>query len=170
MSKLGESFDKLPPAGKIIIVIAGVAVSVGALLVIGVPIYKQIKKAFQNKNENKEINTTESEIKDLESGGEKASYPDSQYLSWADSLKQAFDGCGTSTTAVGDIFVKLKNEVDLKKLNVAYGVRTYDACNWTFNFGDFTGTLGQALVNELAPADLQWINKLLRVKKINFQY
>lgn len=132
--------------------------------------YKYIVKIMDTSGERAENSETKDQISKLKKDGMKPSYSDAQYAQWANQLKEAFAGCGTSNGTWANIYGKLKNDLDVLLLNKAYGTRKFDSCNWEFDFGDFEGTLSQALVHELSDAELQMLNKSLAAKKITASY
>jgi len=94
--------------------------------------------------------------------GDKATYLDSQYIIFANSLYQAMDSSafdwGTDETTVGSIMYKMKNDIDVNKLITAFGKKDgYDLSEWIT--GDFSSEDKDTYVN--AP---------LRANKIKYQF
>ena len=127
-------------------------------------------RQWNTKGQKQELNDNTTNIQNLQQQGLVASYSGGQYSTWTNQLKEAFSGCGTSNGVWRNVFSKMKNDLDVALLIDAYGVRTYDQCNWEGDFGDFTGSLSEALVNELSSSELQEVNKLLESNKVNFRF
>jgi hypothetical protein len=100
-------------------------------------------------------------------------------MAWADSIQKQFDGCDMSVGAGGavltssgqvlnDICIKLQNDADFLKLVAAYGVRTYDQCGYFT--GDFTGSLYQAVTDELSTSEVDAINKVLVKHNVTYRF
>lgn len=167
---LAQAYKGLPPKYRGIIAVGVSAVAIAGISFAGWKIYKYLKESKGRKQTELENKTGGKDLRDLQALGQKASYPDSQYATWANQLKEAFNGCGTSNGVWKTVFGSLKNEVDVLKLNQTYGTRTFDECNWEFNFGDFTGTLSQALVHELSDSEMNEVNTMLEKAGIKYRY
>ncbi|MCL1867750.1 MAG: annexin [Paludibacter sp.] len=104
------------------------------------------------------------EINELENAGEVASYTQSQYVSFADTLFAAMNGLGTDEDAIYNVFYKMKNKIDVLKLIDAYGVR-----NKAFMFG--TGkNLSESLRDELSTSEMSKLNVILQTKGIDYTF
>lgn len=55
----------------------------------------------------------------------QATYPNSQFLAWANRLEQAMFDVGTDEDAIFEIFSQLRNNTDFLTLKAAFGVRNY---------------------------------------------
>lgn len=109
------------------------------------------------------VNAT-NEIKVLTSKGVKATYPDSNYTQWANSIVSAgFNTLGTNEQAIYAIFRKMMNDLDVAKLIVAFG-------NQRVEFSFQTAPLGAWLSSELDSDELETVNKILRDKNIKYQF
>lgn len=166
----GYNGKGLPPLAKNALVIGGVVVGMAIIGFGGWKIYKYLSEARTRKQTGQEGKDAKADLRDLQALGQKASFMDSQYSQWANQLKEAFDGCGTSNGQWRSIFGQLKNDIDVLKLNTAYGTRTFDSCNWEFSFGDFEGTLSQALTHELSSSEMEELNGMLEKQSIKFRY
>ena len=98
----------------------------------------------------------------LTGGGDKATYLDSQYIIFANSLYQAMNSSafdwGTDETTVGSIMYKMKNDIDVNKLITAFGKKDgYDLSEWIT--GDFS-----------SEAKDMYVNAPLRANKIKYQF
>lgn len=156
----------LHPIARGIIAVA----AVGTTMYVGYKAYKYFSAADDRGDLKAENKDAAKDLKTLMQSGVKATYMDSQYTTWANQLKEAFDGCGTSNGTWRSIYGQMKNDVDVLKLQDAYGTRTFDECNWEGNFGDFEGTLSQAIVHELSTNEQSELNKLLETAKISIRY
>lgn len=174
-TKAFSYWHDLPPWAKGVSAIVGIGVVVYA----GVLIRKGIKKAVDTGKESKAVKDAQDDLNELKSKGQKQSYQDGQYTAWADKIEVQFSGCdwsvatglpGNTLTASGrilmDIVKQLKNDVDFLKLVSAYGVRTYDQCGtWPFS-GNFTGSLFQAVSDEIDSIELKKINEQLKANGV----
>ena len=110
------------------------------------------------------VNAATNEIKVLTSKGVKATYPDSSYTQWASAITSAgFNVLGTNEQAIYDIFKKMMNDLDIAKLILAFGSQRVE-----FSFQSVP--LGAWLATELDSNELEVINKILRDKKIKYQF
>lgn len=117
-------------------------------LLVGVLIYITLKssiKGFSN------ALSASSELAALNLVGIKPTYTDASYKLAADKLYVAMKGLGTDETAIFEVFGKMKNDADMIKLELAFGVRdTYDLTAWLK--GDLSAkdiaTLNQMLINK----------------------
>ena len=95
-------------------------------------IFKKINKAKTAQDSKESVKDAQNDIRVLQNTGIRASYSDTQYKSWANSLQQAFEGCdnsanitwgadsplgtvsvwSTSGYKVAEIFNQLKNDID----------------------------------------------------------
>lgn len=176
MSQAFKYYQDLPPWAKGVVAI----VSVGVVVYSGVLIRKGIKKAVDHGREAKAVKDAQSDLAELKRQGQKQSYQDGQYTAWADKIEVQFSGCDFSQWSDGvlgwsysgsgkvlsDIMAQLKNDVDFLKLIAAYGVRDYDQCGtWPFS-GSFTGSLYQAVSDELHQKEILHVNAQLKKQGI----
>lgn len=118
-----------------------------------------------------DVRDTQKDLNDLIKQGVKPTYQQSQYSNWAESLRLAFNGCGTSNATWERIFKNgVKNDADVLALIATYGERTYDGCNWEGDFGDKKQTLPSALTDELSSSEIGQINTWLTQKGIKYQF
>lgn len=183
-NKIYQYYTELPTWAKGIVAIGGIAI----VYFTAKSILKRVRLVAEGKKDRETIKTQEGEIKEIEQGGTKASYSDSQYKTWASQIKQQFDGCdgsfgrpilqfipptwlgnimwSNSGALIANIFYKLRNNVDFLKLSTAYGVSTYDKCGlWN---GDFTGNLQSAISDELDENERESLNKILSKNGITY--
>lgn len=131
-------FTGLHPAVRNTMVIAGTAITLFVLYK-GYGAYTTWRASQSGK---KEVSAVQDSLTALQSQGISASFPDSQYDSWANELKVAMNGCGTNQNTVNDIMTKLDNDADVYKLITAYGTQTLAGCSF-FTSG-ITGSLAEA--------------------------
>lgn len=120
------------------------------------------KKWIKAIKDRRDKQTYTEDLDILESDGKKATYLDSQYLIFANSLFQAMDSSafdwGTDETTVGSIMYKMKNDIDVNKLITAFGKKDgYDLSEWIT--GDFS-----------SEAKDMYVNAPLRANKIKYQF
>jgi len=143
------------------------------LLVIVFIIYKAYKfiSDKEGASSREDVKDAQKDLNKLIQQGVKPSYNQSQYNDWANSLRKAFDGCGTSNATWTRIFKDgIKNQADVLALVATYGERTYDGCNWEGDFGNTTTNLSGALQDELSSSEISQINKWLSEKGINYSF
>lgn len=94
--------------------------------------------------------------------GQKATYLDSQYVIFANSLYEAMNSSafnwGTDEVSVGKIMYKMKNDVDVNKLITAFDRKDGDDLS-AWITGDFS-----------AEDKETYVNKPLRANKIKYQF
>lgn len=109
-------------------------------------------------------------IRDLAAMGIQVS-KDTNFDEVANQLEQLFAGCGFNAGAVELIKASVRNDADWSALVISWGKedgkRSYDACNWEFDFGDSEMTLSQALVSELDYAEKTNLNLYFQQNGIN---
>lgn len=98
--------------------------------------------------------------KDDGNGG-GASTSDLDFLSMANKIFDAMDGYGTGNTTIETELKKLKSKADWDALVRAYGTRTISSGSFNIFQSDFTGTLPEALNDELDSSELQRANEIL---------
>jgi hypothetical protein len=113
---------------------------------------------------NTPVGAAKNEIKNLTAKGVKPSYPDSNYTQWASSIVSAgFNTLGTNEDAIYAVFRKMMNNLDVAKLIVAFGNQRVE-----FSFQEVP--LGAWLSSELDNDEMAVINKILKDKKISYQF
>lgn len=130
-------------------------------------ILNAIKKAGKEGDLNKEFND---DIKTLTEAGQKASYPDTTYKNLADKIEGAsvgfVGGLGTDEESIIDVFKEMKNELDVVKLEKAFGAREPADC-WAFCPAY---ALGAYLAYEMSAGNIAEINKILSDAGINMRF
>lgn len=133
------------------------AVGIGAYL-----LYKGIRKAL---GLSTAVDAAKKDQADLVKAGQKASYIDSQYKLFADTIYSAgFDVLfGTDEDAIYAVFNKMNNDLDVNKLIIAFGARRIE-------FSTRVEGLAQFLTSELDASEVANINKILASKNINYRF
>jgi hypothetical protein len=180
-NKALELWNGLPTWAKGVIAVGGVAIVYFA----GRGIWKQFRKSKDTEKQRESLRTQRQEINQLQNLGQRPSFPQSQYKSWADRIQNQYDGAdfkqnlfdydipvlGTwsgSGKVTAQIISQLKNNLDFLKLSEAYGVRTYDQAGWFT--GDFTGNLTQAINDELDSGEVNALNNMLKKQGITYRF
>lgn len=120
--------------------------AIGIPSYIGYTIYKNKQNEKERLKRLEDMKSVDDTIKNLQNSGQKQSYPDSQYLIFADVLYGSMDGCGTEVNKIYDVFDKMNNDIDVNKLISAYGVDKKISC-WAS--GSHIGGLASSLTKEL---------------------
>lgn len=109
---MGKWFMSLPPWMQFILILL-------AILIVWW-VFKKSAVAVETATDK--IQTAQ-EQKELEQSGQKPSYSDGVYRDMADKLEAAMTGAGTDTLSVGYVFLQMKNDMDVLKLDKAFGTR-----------------------------------------------
>lgn len=171
---MASAFDKFnqQPAAVKVIVVAGIGLA-------GYAAYKAIKKAADESKARKAAEAAGNEIRQYNDQGYHATYTDSEYYSFVSALVEAMNGCGTDEDMILEIFRKMRNPVDIRKLITAFGVQYYRPCaasqpisyvRWQFDSHAFGGDLGTWLAYDLSTDYIQEINQILRERGTEFQF
>ena len=110
--------------------------------------------------------TEKKDERELISEGQKASYLDSAYKGYADSIytaRSANNFGGTDEDTIYSVFKKMKNDLDVAKLITAFGERR-------LSFSLTSANLAGYLNDELDQDELNIINTDLRSKGIKYQF
>lgn len=153
-----KTFNDLPQWAKGVI-------AVGVLAGAGYLLYKYVLKSKTSSEVGQE--EVESEIV-ASSKKEKASYPSSQYYSFADAIETAVNDIGTNEQLLYTTFRKLKNNTDYLLLKKAYGIREYNGDIFPYIITRAKWGLEATLQNELSKTELGYVNAIL--KKANIKY
>ena len=146
-----------------------IAISLAVVGGTGFLIYKFIKKELKDAtNQRKNKKLFEKEIdKNI-----KASYPPSQFVTWADKIDDAFSDYYfdfTDEDAIYNILRQLKTNNDWLELNKAFGMRTYyDAFSFDYFFGKKANLL-TTLQIELDSKEKAKCNAILKSKGIKYR-
>jgi hypothetical protein len=154
-------YNDLPPVGKVIVVGAGAFAAW--------KLYQLIVASVGKKEERKNVNSYKDALKDLAAQGVMPSYPESQYMSWANGIEESFSGCdplNASAFSIIAVLKKLKNDADFASLVTAWGVRSYPDCLW----GTVSGDLFTAVNSELNFLDRGSCNNVLAARGITYRF
>lgn len=132
-------------------------------------IIQRIKKDATSRDSNKAVSDAATDLNRLLSAGQKLTYSQSQYDSFAQKIFSAVNGYGTAETQIYDVFNQMKNKVDVLKLIVTFGVRTVPSGQWNPE-PDATGDLSFILVDELLQSELDAVNQILKNKNIDYKF
>jgi hypothetical protein len=119
-TKIYDYYKDLPAWAKGLVIVGGVAI-VG---LVGLKIGKAIFPSDKRKKERKQEEDLKDEIKDEENRGIKATFPESNYLGFANTIYDSIRYCvGDDYSNVVNTCKKMQNNVDVAKLIMAYGSR-----------------------------------------------
>ena len=120
------------------------------------------KKWIAQFKARQEKQTYKGDLDILTDKGQKATYLDSQYIIFANSLYEAMNSSafdwGTDEVSVGKIMYKMKNDIDVNKLITAFDKKDGDDLS-AWITGDFS-----------AEDKETYVNKPLRLNKIKYQF
>lgn len=160
--KISTWFTGLSPFVRNIIILAMIIL----LFAIVVLIIQALEKAKKEKQLNQAF---DDDIKTLTQSGQVPSYPETTYKNLADRIEGASEGfvfgLGTDEEAMISVFTELKNELDVVKLEKAFGARIPPDC---VAFCD-ARPLGDYLAYELGE-DVAKVNKVLSNNGINMRF
>lgn len=165
----------MPPWGKAVLVIGVLGIGT----VTGVTIYKGIKRKKEQKDANTAAIDSQKELVELQKDGIVPTISESQFEGMCQSLVQSMNGCGTDEDMVYDIFKKLNNEADIRKLIAKFGIRYYEPCaadqpisyaKWWWDDKSFGGALPTWLSYDLNAGDKGKVNAILSQKGITYRF
>lgn len=169
---LYERYYERQPSAVKVIAVAGVAA-------LGYVVYRSVKRSEDIKKANQAAELASGELTEL---GQQGIYPtlsDSQFEQMSQTIVTAIDGCGTDEEAIFSVFNQLRNEADVRRLIVVFGVRYTEPCSvtqpisyakWLINDQSFGGPLNVFLRYDLSDSDISEINSILRSKGIVYQF
>lgn len=167
-----EKYYERQPGAVKVIAVAGIAL-------LGYSLYRTYKRKQDEKDASQAAQNAASELATLANQGITPSYTDSQYSSFVNVLVQAMTGCGTDEDQVYDVFRKMHNDADIRKLIIAFGVQYYEPCVWTSpvsyaiwqaNDHAYGGDLATWLGYDLTTSEIGKINQILAGSGINYQF
>lgn len=154
-----KSFLGLPPWAKGIVAVAVVGV-------VGYALYKITQKlGGEEEQDRKEDKDIVSEI-EQESKKKPASYADSQYKTFANTIETAGFDLGTDEAAIYSTFRKLKNNTDYLKLLNAWGKPNRTVYEWGVGR---KMTLPQYIRWEMSDSEVKKVNDILKSKGITYR-
>jgi hypothetical protein len=131
-NKVYQYYTELPGWAKGIVVIGGSVV----LFLVGRKLYKYAFPSQEEIDRKKLSQEVDNEISDFEQAGQKPSYTDSQYTSFANIIHNSMRYCaGDDYGTVEATMKKMKNDIDVAKLIKSFGVKK-DYC-FGINTGEF---------------------------------
>lgn len=142
-------------------------------------VYRNYKKKQEERDATKAAQDAAIELGQLANQGITPSYTDSQYHSFVNVLVQAMNGCGTDEDQVYGVFRQMRNDADIRKLLIAFGVQYYQPCEitspaqylyWQFNDQAYGGDLGTWLGYDLSDSEIGQVNAILRQNGVNYQF
>jgi hypothetical protein len=164
-----------PPLFKGIISVIAVA----GIAYIGYEWYQGYKNKQDIASANQPAIEAGNELQQLASRGIYPSFADSEYSSWADSLREAMNGCGTNNSQVYQVFGYLRNDADIRKLIIAFGVQYYQPC-WASQFDQWTiyqfdnqhygGNLPTWLSYDMSASEIAKVNSTMSANGITYQF
>lgn len=154
-----QSFLGLPPWAKGLVAVTVLGVAVYAA-------YKITQKlSGQDEQDSKEDKDVVSEI-ERESKKKPASYADSQYKTFANTIETAGFDVGTDEAAIYSTFRKLKNNTDYLKLLNAWGKPNRTVYEWGVGR---KMTLPQYIRWEMNDSEVKKVNDILNSKGITYR-
>lgn len=119
-NKAYQYYTELPAWAKGVVVVGGGLV---AFLVLR-RVYKAVFPSQEQKRNRQLVQDISNEIKDLEFKGQKPTFVDSQYQTFANTIFNGIRYCiGDDYGVVEDTLKKMKNDIDVAKLVSAFGKR-----------------------------------------------
>ena len=120
MNDFGKTFNNLPPWARGIAFVGGIAI----IGLFSIKVYKKLFPSEQAKK-NKELQKgIDIEISKMVKKGMKASYPDANYLTFANTIYDSMRyAVGDNYGKVVDTMILMKNDLDVAKLIKAFGTR-----------------------------------------------
>jgi len=154
-----KSFLGLPPWAKGVVAV----VAIGAA---GYAIYK-VTQMLNGDDEQDAKETSEVQLEiERESKKKPASYADSQYRTFANTIETAGFDTGTDEDAIYSTFRKLKNNTDYLKLLNAWGKPNRKVYEWGVGRNM---TLPQYIRWEMNDSEVKKVNDILKSKGITYR-
>lgn len=164
-------YEQQPPMVKIIVV--------AGLGLLGYSLYRSIKRARDLRDAQQSAQAAVTEIEMYAQQGYEASYTDSEYYGFVDALVQAMNGCGTDEEKILEVFRKMRNPVDIRRLIIAFGVQYYQPCSvtefieylrWQVDRKAYGGDLATWLNFDLSASYIADINQILSARATDYQF
>lgn len=164
-------YEKQPAAVKVI--------AVGGVAFLGYLLYRSIKRNQDEKEANKAAELAQGELQQLAQQGITPTLSDLELESMSQAIVVAIDGCGTDEDTIFSVFDRLRNEADIRRFIIVFGVRYTQPCAasapisyavWLANDKAFGGPLNVFLRYDLSDSDIAHINSILRSKGIVYQF
>lgn len=156
-SNVYDWYKGLTPKWRGVMLLTTTVVVVGGIYVIA----KAAKKRKTEQEALADQKVALDDAKELEDSGMVASYSESDYKMLAEQIFTAMNGYGTDVAAIYRVMYQMKNDLDLKYLTIAFGVREIDSGRWN-PVPNYSGGLAGAMVDELSPMEIAAVDKLLK--------
>jgi len=158
-------FMSLPPWARAVVVVGGALAIYSIVKKVG----KGLREYKEGEGSRQEDRTWNQAFDELNSNANtRATLSKEQLLSMANTLQVAMDGRGTDEDAIYGVFYKLQNDADFAGLSAAFGRRTIKGGSGYFWDSDFTGTMVECLAEDMDSGERNWINMILKAKKIKY--
>lgn len=119
-NKAYQYYKDLPSWAKGVVVVGGVL----AVYLVGARVYKTIFPSDKEKRNKELAKNVDSEIANLAKSGQKPSFSDSNYNTFANTIYNSMRyAAGDDYTTVENTLMKMKNDLDVAKLIKAFGMR-----------------------------------------------
>lgn len=146
------------------------------VILIAYRLYRWLMNTLDERNFNKAVLQSKSQLDALSKQGIFPSYAQADYTIMANGLQQALDGCGAGfDEKLKPTFQKMKNDADIYRLIEAYDVRKVDKCGLLT--GDFTGDLAATLTYKFSGLEdymidgsVTKINDILKSNGLTFSF
>lgn len=172
MASVYERYYERQPSAVKVIVVAGLGL-------LGYSLYRTIKRNRDERDASQAAAAAASEIQALINAGIQPSYSDSEYSNFTHALVEAMNGCGTDEDSIFRVFQAMRNDIDIRKLIIAFGVQYYQPCAasspisyamWQLNDKSYGGDLATWLSYDLNSSDISAINNILSERGIDYQF
>lgn len=172
MASVYERYYERQPGAVKVIVVAGLGL-------LGYSLYRSIKRNIDEKNARQAADAAGGELAQLAAAGVYPTYTESEFYNFVHTLAEAMNGCGTDESAIFDVFSKMRNAADVRKLVVSFDIQYYRPCAasdpisygiYQFNDKAYGGDLATWLSYDLSSSDIARINSILSSKGIEYQF
>jgi hypothetical protein len=191
-STLYKWYEPLPPYIKGIVIVGGLTIVTIAAFKIYNGIASGISAAKASADQAARDAQVDNQITSLQnpsnpnSTPQQATFSDAEYSNFADAITTAFTGCNAgnllSAAAVGiltdagttlfNIVKQFKNDIDLLKLQKAFGTKTISKSGWTCMFvSDYNNVdLVSAVNKQLDVQEIAYINDYLQSNGFTYRF
>jgi hypothetical protein len=173
---LMKVYSELPSWAKGIVVVGGLVVGYVAVN----SIIKAIKGNAEQKKQEQEVNTAQSELQQQINKGVKQTLSDSSLQAMSSAIVEGANDCDVSGSGANSIiaqFDKIQNEADILAFVKVFGLRKKVRCPFTSDtresfFSSSTPplSLSAMLSSELKQSQIDTINKKLSSKGIKYKF
>lgn len=177
-NKWFQAYQELPPWGKGAVALGVIAAGVAGYYALR-NLAKDIKRKKELAEKNKAAKLAEEELASLSQKGIVPTLSNSEFENMAQSLAEAMNDCGTDEDRIYDVFRRLKNDADIRKLVSAFGIRYYRPCaadqpiaaiRYQFDDKAYGGPLGEWLTYDLNASEIKKVNDILKSNRINYAF